>query len=248
MEIDNISNTLNEILSPFAIETYPFKISWYNECVPSVFKLPHHPDTLCYVAISTPSTFEKAFLPFVMDNRNASVKDPYDQCMTACLSKAIREFPQNTVQLLQDFELLPNRRPKVIMQTAGHVAGAVHYYSSKGIDIEDNPYQKKLLGVCIHPRYGGWFALRGVFIFSDIRAPRLQQRQCPDMIDSEEKKRDLIKLFNFSWRNAQYRDIILVDERYSAQQQEYFRTLPSERWKLIEKWREGAAGLACPIP
>ncbi|KAH9384898.1 hypothetical protein HPB48_026928 [Haemaphysalis longicornis] len=63
------------------------QISWYNERVPDVFKFAYEPDTLCFVAISTPSTFEKAFLPFVLDNRNSSVKDPYDQCMTACFSR-----------------------------------------------------------------------------------------------------------------------------------------------------------------
>uniref|UniRef100_A0A131YCX3 Cyanocobalamin reductase (cyanide-eliminating) n=1 Tax=Rhipicephalus appendiculatus TaxID=34631 RepID=A0A131YCX3_RHIAP len=86
MRPDHVAAVLEQLLSPVGIETYPFKISWYNECVPDAFKFPHQPDTLCFVAISTPSTFEKAFLPFILDNRNSSLKDPYDQCMTACFA------------------------------------------------------------------------------------------------------------------------------------------------------------------
>ncbi|KAG0444372.1 hypothetical protein HPB47_013867 [Ixodes persulcatus] len=98
----------------------------------------------------------------------------------------------------------------------------------------------KLLGVCIHPKYGGWFAFRGVFIFSDVLVPDLEQRQPADVVQCEDVRRDLLRLFNFSWQNGRYRDVINVDERYSARQQEYFRTVPSERWELIEQWRNEA--------
>jgi methylmalonic aciduria homocystinuria type C protein len=30
--------------------------------------------------------------------------------------------------MFQDFELYPNRRPKVLVQTAAHVSGAVQYF------------------------------------------------------------------------------------------------------------------------
>lgn len=30
--------------------------------------------------------------------------------------------------MIHDFELLPNRRPKVLMCTCGHIAGAAYYY------------------------------------------------------------------------------------------------------------------------
>ncbi|KAH9367110.1 hypothetical protein HPB48_014752 [Haemaphysalis longicornis] len=118
------------------------QISWYNERVPDVFKFAYEPDTLCFVAISTPSTFEKAFLPFVLDNRNSSVKDPYDQCMTACFSRVKEAFAGERLEVIQDFELHPSRRPKVIMQTAGHIAGAVHYYSCRGMHFDQLPAKK----------------------------------------------------------------------------------------------------------
>ncbi|CAN8004007.1 unnamed protein product [Ixodes hexagonus] len=240
MEIDRISRVLDEILTPLGIESYPFKIEWYNDRVPGPFKFQRHPDTLCFVSISTPSTFEKAFLPFILSDRNLALKDPFDQCMTACFARVMQAFQGESVELLQDFELHPNRRPKVIMQTAGHVSGAVHYYSCHGMEITECPPNKKLLGVCIHPRYGGWFAFRGVFIFDNVRAPGLQQTQPADLVQRDDVKKDLLLHFNFSWQDGRYRDVIDVEERYSAQQQEYFRTVPSKRWELIERWREEA--------
>lgn len=241
MQIDSIAAVLEQLLSPVGIETYPFKISWYNECVPDVFEFPYHPDTLCFVAISTPSTFEKAFLPFILDNRNSSLKDPYDQCMTACFARVKQAFPGDVLEVIQDFELHPNRRPKVIMQTAGHVAGAVHYYSCRGMQFDEElPPKKRLLGVSIHPRYGGWFAFRAVFIFRNVTAPELQRRQPVDVVCSDDQRTNLVRLFNFSWRDGRYRDVIDVEERYSAKQQEYFNTLPGQRWQLIEKWRQEA--------
>lgn len=241
MQIDIISTLLDQLLSPVGIETYPFKISWYNERVPEAFRFPHHPDTLCFVAISTPSTFERAFLPFILDNRNSSVKDPYDQCMGACFARVKQAFPGEALEVIQDFELHSNRRPKVIMQTAGHVAGAVHYYSSQGLQFDEEPPKKRLLGVCIHPRYGGWFALRAVFIFRGVVVPELQRRQPKDVIHSEAQRVNLVRLFNFHWRDGRYRDVIDVEERYSTMQQEYFNTLPCQRLKLIEKWRAEAS-------
>lgn len=242
MRLDHVAAVLEQLLSPVGIETYPFKILWYNERVPDAFKFPHQTDTLCFVALSTPSTFEKAFLPFILDNRNSTIKDPYDQCMTACFARVKQAFPNDVVEVIQDFELHSNRRPKVIMQTAGHVAGAVHYYSCRGMQFDQElPPKKRLLGVSIHPRYGGWFAFRAVLIFHDVSVPDLQRRQPVDVVCSDEQRKNLVRLFNFSWRDGRYRDIINVEERYSVRQQEYFNTLPAYRWQLIEKWRQEAS-------
>lgn len=241
MELDSISRTLIEILGPYAIELYPFKVSWYNECVPRPFKFLRAPDTLCYVALSTPSTFEKAFLPFILGKNSNELKDPYDQCMTWCFSKVKEAFPEEFVEVYQDFELHPNRRPKALMQTASHVSGAAYYYTCKGIDFVDCvPKNKKLLGVCIHPRYGGWFALRAVLIFPEVQVPQLEPKAPVDVVVTPERRMELLRLFNFSWRDGRYRDIIDVEERYSPEQQEYFVTPPAQRWALIDRWRREA--------
>ncbi|XP_064477057.1 cyanocobalamin reductase / alkylcobalamin dealkylase-like [Ornithodoros turicata] len=245
MELNAITGTLDEILSPYAIEVHPFKVSWYNECVPGQFKFVHHPDTLCYVAVSTPSTFEKAFLPLVLSSEGLALKDPFDECMTLCFSRVKEVFPEGYVQVIQDFELHPNRRPKALMQTASHVSGAAYYYTCKGVDFQDvSPKDKKLLGVCIHPKYGGWFALRAVLLFPEVQVPHLERRQPIDVVGTFERRLELLKLFNFHWRDGRYRDIVEVQEKYSDKQREYFAATPGQRWTLIEKWRRETRNVA----
>lgn len=41
-----------------------------------------------------------------------------------------------------DYELLPNRKPKFLAQTAAHVAGAAYYYQRK--DVKLDPWGKKV--------------------------------------------------------------------------------------------------------
>ena len=46
--------------------------------------------------------------------------------------------------------------------------GAAYYYQQSDVlDPEWKP-TKKMFGVCIHPDYGGWFAIRGVMIFHGV--------------------------------------------------------------------------------
>lgn len=53
-------------------------------------------------------------------------------------------FPDLEVETIHDFELLPSRRPKVLVQTAGHVAGAAFYYQRK--DVVPDPWDEKTVG------------------------------------------------------------------------------------------------------
>lgn len=40
--------------------------------------------------------------------------------------------------MLHDFDMDHNRRPKILVQTAGHVSGAAYYYQRK--DIKNDPW------------------------------------------------------------------------------------------------------------
>ena len=75
----------------------------------------------------------------------------------------------------------------------------------------------------IHPKYGGWFAFRGVLIFPDIHPPpaSLVQPDMPDVIPNDAALRELLEQFNYHWRDGRYRDCVPVAERYSEEQQEY---------------------------
>lgn len=92
---------------------------------------------------------------------------------------------------------------------------------------------QKIFGVCIHPKYGGWFAIRGLLLFPDIQVPFLEQPAPVDCVSKEEKRIELLEQFNFHWQDGRYRDIIEVKERYSEEQRAYFATPPAERFRLL---------------
>jgi cyanocobalamin reductase (cyanide-eliminating) / alkylcobalamin dealkylase len=47
-------------------------------------------------------------------------------------------MPDLDIECIHDFELHHSRRPKVLVQTAGHVAGAAYYYQRK--DVQNDPW------------------------------------------------------------------------------------------------------------
>ena len=53
----------------------------------------------------------------------------------------LQALPEFDIDAVHDFELHHTRRPKVLVQTAGHVAGAARYYQRK--DVKNDPWDKK---------------------------------------------------------------------------------------------------------
>lgn len=177
-ELREIEGRITSLLLPRGFQCHPFKIGWYNEQVSKPFLLPYNEDTVAFIIISTPSMFEKSFIPFLAsgDCLRSKQQDPLDQCMVKHFSAVKAEYPELDIETIHDFEVTPNRRPKVLVQTAGHVSGAVRYYQRK--DLTSDPWspEKKIYGVCLHPEFGGWFALRGVAIFKMLSCPNLQRK------------------------------------------------------------------------
>lgn len=260
--------TLNNYFNPLGLEVHTFKVGWYNETVDPAFRLQHARDALCFVVISAPSMFEKALVPFVKaKHREDGVsfkRDPLDECLKACFEGAAELFPDQEVTIIQDFELHPNRRPKVLVQTAAHVAGCAYYYQRSSVDEVHTPEcprnetvvhttapdclkklqcacespwdkTKRIYGVCVHPDYGGWFAIRGVMIFPHLRDESIERPEPPDCIRSRSQRIELLNRFNNDWRDWTYRDMIPVKEKYSELQKKYFATLPKDRHSLLEE-------------
>jgi methylmalonic aciduria homocystinuria type C protein len=95
------------------------------------------------------------------------------------------------------------------------------------------------MGVCLHPKYGGWFAMRGVFIIKNFLVYDLIPKEPIDVLNGNETNiYDLLNKFNFNWKDNTYRDVIKVEKKYSPKQLEYFLTDPSDRKRLILKWFE----------
>lgn len=179
--------------------------------------------------------FDSAFKPYIWRENCLGNGDLLDRCMRHYFGVIRELFANTSIDCIHDYELNHSRRPKILVQTAAHVAGAAYYYQQS--DIENPPWkpEQKMYGVCIHPRYGGWFAIRGVLVFRNIEVPEFEQRLPPDVIPDNQKRIELLEQFNFNYQDWKFRDAVFPAERYSEQQREYFITPPSERTKLIEK-------------
>ncbi|KAF2359873.1 Methylmalonic aciduria and homocystinuria type C family [Trinorchestia longiramus] len=214
--------------------------------------------------------FEKCFVPFVKSSllgvdeiqtnqhendesgRSSSVplSDPLDKCMKALFKEMTDLLPELKVDVIHDFDMTPMRRPKILVQTVGHISGAVYMYrledlkshesciSETGSSLPLNiPWtsDQKIFPVCLHPRFGGWFALRGVIIFKTVTCHSLARPIPRPLLQSPEEIVKLLELYNNCWRNNAFRDVIPVQEKYSSTQQKYFATPPAKRIELLKQ-------------
>ncbi|XP_074077666.1 cyanocobalamin reductase / alkylcobalamin dealkylase [Macrotis lagotis] len=220
-------------LGPFGFEVHPFQVGWYNALLPPAFQLPLPGPTLAFVVLSTPAMFDQALKPFLQSAHLQPLKDPVDQCVAYHLTNVQKSLPEQKVDIITDYDMHPNRRPKILAQTAAHVAGAAYYYQRQ--DVESDPWgNKKIAGVCIHPKYGGWFAIRGVVLLPGVEVPDLPPQSPTDCVPTQEGRIALLESFNFHWRDWTYRDVVAPVERYSEEQKAYFATPPSQRLHLLE--------------
>ena len=234
-DLNFISSTLKSKLENHGIEVHFFKVQWYNENVDNIFNLDYPKNTLSCVILTKPDFFEKAFIPYVKSNKicTPNKKDLIDNCIKIHINRALNDLQAYGPVCMYDYELLPNRRPKVLVQTAAHISGAAFYYQQKHLQAD---YQgKKLFGVCVHPQYGGWFAIRSVVVFTKLQCPELPFKPPKDCLPTEEQRLDVLKKFNTNWKDASYRNCIPVSSKYSNLQRKYFETPPKERAALLDE-------------
>ncbi|XP_053103280.1 cyanocobalamin reductase / alkylcobalamin dealkylase isoform X2 [Hemicordylus capensis] len=251
LRVVHLDKRIRDYLENLGFEIHPFKVGWYNAVLPPGFHLPYSDNTLAFVVLSVPAMFEKAFKPFLKSQLLKKICDPVDQCISHHLLLLGENLADQHMDVMCDYEMLPSRKPRFLAQTAAHVAGAAYYYQRK--DVQQDPWgekvrckpehakpwgefvcwRQKIYGVCIHPLYGGWFAIRALLLFPDIEAPNLLQNAPIDCVTTEKERIELLEKFNFHWRDWSYRDIIEVKEKYSEEQKTYFATPPTERLKLL---------------
>ena len=238
--MEDISRVVSDFCSIRGFEASPFKLKWYNASVTNdKFKLTFAlEDSLAFVIISQPSMFEKTFLPFVNENweqiQSNVIRDLLDQCMIKVLGnlKMELEIFDDQVQVMHDFELVNGRRPKVLVQTAGHVSGAVRFYQEKDAnpDLLERRNGSKIYPVCLHPRFGGWFALRAVIILPQIQAQNLKMKEPLEILPNSDQISELLNLYNHHWKDNRFRDCgPKIQERYSDVQQNYFALSPGNQ-------------------
>lgn len=234
-DINEMVQDVKNIVEKDGFEVHPFKIGWYNDCVQKPFVFPYNYDTFALVVISTPDMFDKAFKPFICREECIGALDPLDRCIKHYFQMIKEKYKDIEIEAIHDFELNHNRRPKVLVQTAAHVAGAAYYYQKK--DLPENTWneKQKIFGVSVHPKYGGWFAIRGVLIFKDILAHDLIKTEPKDIVHTQELRKELLERFNYNWQDWTFRDIVPVDSRYSEEQKDYFAMPPGQRKSVIDK-------------
>ncbi|XP_053177628.1 cyanocobalamin reductase / alkylcobalamin dealkylase [Scomber japonicus] len=235
--VESVTGLLEDCISKHGFEVYPLKVGWYNSVLPPSLHLAYPDDCLAMVILSTPAMFEQAFLPFMQERGCQTLSDPIDQCVKHCVSSAVSQcFPGQKVDVRYDYELLPSRKPKFLAQTAAHVSGAAFYYQKS--DVTDQPWgEKKMFGVCVHPRFGGWFAIRALLVFEGMTVgSELVQPVPPDCVPSREGRIKLLEAFNLHWQDWSYRNIVCPVSTYSQKQMDYFSTKPAERFTLLRTW------------
>lgn len=233
-QFEEINKLLNKHESSKGLEFYPFCTNWYNEQIDQRFCLQYPDNTLAFCIVSVPSFFKEQFIPFIREREFSKLSDPLDQCLTNTLKSIKNSLTEYDIEIIHDFEVLPNRRPKLLVQTAGHVSGAAYYYQAK--HVENPPWKngKKIYGVSSHPVYGGWFSFRGAFIFKNVQVPYLKQKDPIDRFDNDQKIK-ILDRFNFHWEDWTYRDVLTPRARYDEYQKKYFLTKPADRFQLIDE-------------
>jgi len=252
---EDILKKIKELLPDTeGFECYPFRIGAYNAAVSSYFKLDYDDRTMAVLVLSTPKMFEGGFKKWLQSKQlpgesvedvSEKVLDPLQNYMTETFNDVVREFPGESVEVIHDFDLTPTRRPKVLMCTCGHIAGAAFYVRPQIVstvpdEIESKFPQKPekpIIGVSLHPKFGGHFAFRAVFIFRGVKLPDTFVEQPPNnpLIGKTEME-ELLILFNLHWRDGRFRDCGDPIEKYSNLQLEYFSKPPAQRWEVIKHW------------
>ena len=186
--------------------------------------------------ISTPDMFELLFKPYVASKSSWTVDiDPLDSCIKEYLTGIVNEFPDQQIDLILDYEMDATRKPKLLVQTAGHIAGAAFYYQRECLGQHPWANDQTMYGVSMHPKYGGWFGFRGALIFKTVLAPQLPRRLPEDCVPTHEMRLKLFERFNRHWQDWTYRDTMKgnIVQKYSEEQKIYFATLPSNRHELL---------------
>lgn len=243
-----------ELTADDGFESHMFTIGDYNSAVRAPFKFAYDPDTVCVLIISTPNMFDVSFKRWIklkckelgsLEAVAETISSPIQEFLQSRLEPVCEKFDALRVdyELLHDHSLWPNRKPKILMQTCGHIAGAAYYYQPFQVGGDGWPPRameanKKFIGLSLHPVYGGHFAFRSVFIFPNLRAMNFCAPRPLSILHTVDDIRDALEKFNYSWKDSGFRDFGGPQKRYSVTQMDFFGRPPAERWSVLKPWCE----------
>jgi hypothetical protein len=140
------------------------------------------------------------------------------------------------------------------VQTIGHVAGTDQYIPGNvvgnGLDgLQGRDPQlwgsltDKVLGVSLHPQFGGWFAYRMLVVCHGLTWPASYLQPIPQSFLSDEEKKRAVWEFNKYPLDARWRNINKPGETlqpYDALQLAFFSTRSvQERGEILQLLKEG---------
>uniref|UniRef100_F1L4U8 Cyanocobalamin reductase (cyanide-eliminating) n=1 Tax=Ascaris suum TaxID=6253 RepID=F1L4U8_ASCSU len=225
-------------------EWYRFKVGSHNAIVQENVRLKFEDDVLGVLVLNTPSFFETTFKEWLRQHCNPG--EGVDDVKTKVGPHPVETFfnwkfmqiemhlsPIRVVSIC-DFEPVRHRLPAVSLPACGHVSGAAYFYHPNHPVTGEKIYPQ---GLSLHPKYGGYFAFRGVIIFPDVHlAATFKEPQPLKTLDTDAKVLEALELFNKHWMDNRYRDCGDPIEKYSALQLKYFNTVSRRRWRLIAHW------------
>uniref|UniRef100_A0A8R1DXE8 Cyanocobalamin reductase (cyanide-eliminating) n=1 Tax=Caenorhabditis japonica TaxID=281687 RepID=A0A8R1DXE8_CAEJA len=176
---------------------------------------------MALLILSTPNMFDVAFRKWVVqktmefgsfDKVSELVTSPIQNFLEDRLdvmSDKLREVEEN-FEILHDYSMTPQRRPKILMQTCGHVAGAAFYYQPRHFREENVDWPPpgkmgpnlKFIGLSLHPTCGGHFAFRSVLIFPNVLIPEYRESVPPSILSAHEEVREALEKFNYNWKDS----------------------------------------------
>lgn len=88
-EYDEDSSECNQFVFVTDHMCVLWQVGWYNAVLSPAHHLQYPADTLAVVVLSSPSMFERCFLPFLRSQCCEGLRDPIDQCSAHTVSSAV---------------------------------------------------------------------------------------------------------------------------------------------------------------
>uniref|UniRef100_A0A915AK63 Cyanocobalamin reductase (cyanide-eliminating) n=1 Tax=Parascaris univalens TaxID=6257 RepID=A0A915AK63_PARUN len=249
---DKVLGHLCELLPETdGFECHRFKVGSYNALVASEFQLAYEADVMAVVVLNTPSFLETTFKHWLQSQRGEHEAlneliarfgaNPLQAYFIGKFGQVIKDLRPVEARVIHDFDFNNNCTPKVLLTTCGMVSGAAYFYRPlESGNSKTDPVthaKKRCMGLSLHPKFGGHFGFRAVFIFPRVHLPaNFKEKTAPMRLDTPEKQKEALDLFNNCWKDGRFRDCGDPLERYSELQLKYFSTPPMDRWQLIAHW------------
>lgn len=219
-------------------EVYPFRVDWYNELVAPKYKLDYKNNTSALIFFTIPYIFNEGFIPFLCDNKEKVIHRSWEKFIRYNMKKVQWKLKEAYNLTIPDEDIMYSfdyayGHAKILVQTAGHVAGGAYYYQRKDVTPDPWPKNKAIYGVSIHPLYGGYFSLDAVIILRDIHDLEMKEKAPPDVVKTPTKRAVLLTLYNSCYQNQEWREIIPVERKYTKEHMEYESTYGEERDKYV---------------